>query len=223
METSNLWQLLSGYPTAIYTVLICVLILFWLLAILGALDIDIISFDNDIELDVDLDIDADIEIPGFVGLLHTLGFTGVPFTIVLTVLIFLSWVFTYFISAYLLPLIPTELLKLLVSTAGLFISFFIAVPISSKIIAPLRKLSLENQAKSNKDFLGSHCRVTSQTVDESFGQGKIQTSGASLIVSIRCTASAEVKQGDMVRPISFDQKKNIYQVIPNDEFERNLK
>ena len=116
METANLWHILSSYPTAIYSVLICVLLVFWLFAILGALDLDIISFDSDIDLDVDLDIDADIEIPGFIGLMHTLGFTGVPFTIVLTVLFFLSWVFSYFISAYLLPLIPTDLLKALVGT-----------------------------------------------------------------------------------------------------------
>lgn len=219
MDTNNLWDLLSGYPTGIYSVLICVLLVFWLFAIIGALDIDSLSFDQDI----DFDLDGDIEIPGFVGLLHTLGFTGVPFTIVLTILIFLAWVFSYLLSAYLLPLIPTEWLKILAGTAGLIASFLLAVPITGRIIAPLRKLARENKAKSNRDYLGSHCKVTSQTVDETFGQGKIQTSGASLIVSIRCPASAGVKQGDLVRPISFDQQKNIYQVMPNDEFERNLK
>ena len=222
MESANLWQILSGYPTGVYSVLICVLLVFWLFAILGALDLDIISFDSDIDLDVDLDIDADVEIPGFIGLMHTLGFTGVPFTIVLTVLIFLAWVFSYFISAYLLPLIPTEILKALLGTVTLVGSFLVAVPITTKIVSPLRKLALEHSAKSNKDFLGSNIKVTSLTVDESFGQGKIQTTGASLIVSIRCRASDEVKQGDIVRPISFDEEKNIYQVIPDKEFEQHL-
>ena len=221
LEITNLWQVLSGYPTGIYSVLICVLLIFWLFAILGALDIDILSFDNDIDLDVD--IDADIEIPGFVGLMHTLGFTGVPFTIVLTVLIFLAWVFSYLISAYLLPLIPTELMKILLGTAVLIGSFMVAVPITTKIVAPLRKLAVEHNAKSNKDFLGSHIKVTSLTVDDSFGQGKIQTTGASLIVRIRCPASSLIKQGDIVRPISFDEKENLYQVISDEEFERNLK
>ena len=221
MESADLWQILSSYPTGIYSVLICVLLFFWLFAILGALDIDILSFDSDIDLDVD--IDADIEIPGFIGLMHTLGFTGVPFTIVLTALIFLAWVFSYILSAYLLPLIPTDVLKILVGTAVLIGSFLLAVPITTKIVAPLRKLAVEHTAKSNKDFLGSHIKVTSLTVDESFGQGKIQTTGASLIVSIRCLASEQVKQGDIVRPISFDEQKNVYHVITHEEFERNLK
>ncbi len=214
METGNLWQILSSYPTGIYSVLICVLLVFWLFAILGALDIDILSFDSD--------IDADIEIPGFIGLMHTLGFTGVPFTIVLTVLIFLAWVFSYIISAYLLSLIPTELMRGLVGTVALIGSFLVAVPVTTKIVAPLRKLAEQHKAKSNKDFLGSLIKVTSLTVDESFGQGKIQTTGASLIASIRCPATNQIKQGDIVRPISFDEEKNIYHVIPHEEFERNL-
>ncbi len=220
MDFNNLWQLISGYPTGIYTAIIFILLLFWIFTILGAIDIDIISFDSDIDLDFDLD--SDIEIPGFVGLLHTLGFTGVPVTIVITVLIFWAWVFTYILSAYGLPLIPGELLKILVGTIGMIASFFLAIPITTKIVAPLRKLSAKNNAKSNKDYLGSICKVTSQTVDETFGQGKIQTNGASLIVSIRSDGAKQIKQGDIVRPISFDAEKNFYQVITDQEFEHNL-
>lgn len=220
MDTNNLWQILSGYPTGIYTVLIIVLVIFWLFAILGALDMDMFSFDSDIDFDIDMD--ADIEIPGFVGLLHTLGFTGVPFSIVVTVLIFLAWVFSYLVSYFVLPVIPGVLLKIAVGTIGLVGSFILAVPITTKLVAPLRKLALENKAKSNKDFLGSHCQVTSLNVDENFGQGRIQTNGASLIISIRMASPNNIKQGDTVRPISFDEQKNVYQVISQQEFEENL-
>ncbi len=215
-----LWETLSSYPTSIYTVLIGVLIIFWLFAIIGALDIDIISFDSDIDLDVD--IDADIEIPGFVGLLHTLGFTGVPFTIVLTVLIFLGWIFTYYISIYVLPLIPGTILKVLAGTATLAGSFVLAVPITTKIISPLRKLSLESNAKSSKDFLGAMCIVTSRKVDETQGDGEIKATGAGIIARIRAESPNDIKKGDIVRPISYDAGKGIYHVISDKEFEKNL-
>ncbi len=216
MEISMVWDILSGYPTGIYTILIGVLGVFWILAILGALDIDIISFD------VDIDFDGEVEIPGFIGLMHTLGFTGVPFTIVLSVLIFIAWVITYVIAAYVLPLVPTTLLKFVVASAAIAGSFFLAVPITSKIVSPLRKLAQENIAKSNKDFLGGICKVTSLTVDETFGQGKIQTSGSSLIVRIRCASPNTLKKGDIVRPISYEKSDNVYFVITNEEFEKNL-
>jgi len=218
MEADLLWETLSSYPTGIYTVLIGVLVIFWLFAIIGALDIDIISFDADL----DMDVDGDIEIPGFVGLLHTLGFTGVPFTIVLSVLIFLAWIFSYLLSAYLIPVIPTTLLKILVGTGTLIGSFLIAIPLTSKIVSPLRKLALENSAKSNKDYLGGLCKVTSLSVDETFGQGKIQTTGTSLVVRIRAAKPNEIKKGDIVRPISYDETENVYHVVTNEEFESNL-
>ena len=217
MEMNELWQILSGYPTGIYTILIGVLVIFWLFAIIGAMDMDVISFDSDI------DFDGDVEIPGFVGLLHTLGFTGVPFTIVLTVLIFLAWIFSYVASAYVLPWVPTLILKILVGTGVLVGSFLLAVPLTTKIVSPLRKLAIENKAKSNKDFLGSNCKVTSLTVDESFGQGKVQTIGSSLIVRVRASVPNEIKKGDIVRPISYDEADNVYHVITNKEFEDNLK
>jgi len=219
MESANLWQILSGYPTGIYTVLIGVMVIFWLFAILGALDMDIISFDSD----VDFDLDGDVEIPGFVGLMHTLGFTGVPFTIVLTVLIFLAWIFCYAASAYVLPWVPTIVLKVLVGTGVLVGSLLLAVPLTTKIVSPLRKLAIENKAKSNKDFLGSNCKVTSLTVDDTFGQGKVLTLGTSLVVRIRAASPNEIKKGDIVRPISYDEADNVFHVITNKEFENKLK
>jgi len=197
-----------------------VLVVFWLLVILGAMDFDIISFDS--EIDFTFDVDTDIEIPGFVGLLHTLGLTGVPFTIVLTSIIFLAWVFTYVIAAYVLPIVPTMLLKFLFGSAAIVGGFVLAVPITSKIVAPLRRLTFENKAKSNKDFLGSRCKVTSLSVDEAFGQGKILTTGTSLVARIRAISPNEIKKGDIVRPISFDEDENVYHVITDKEFEENL-
>ena len=217
MESANLWQILSGYPTGIYTILIGVMVIFWLFAILGALDMDVISFESDI------DVDGEIEVPGFVGLMHTLGFTGVPFTIVLTILIFLAWIFSYIASAYVMPWVPTVILKVLVGTGVLVGSLLLAVPITTKVVSPLRKLAIENKAKSNKDFLGSNCKVTSLTVDDTFGQGKVQTLGTSLVVRIRAPAPNEIKKGDIVRPISYDERDNVFHVISNKEFEENLK
>ncbi|WP_198263236.1 OB-fold-containig protein [sulfur-oxidizing endosymbiont of Gigantopelta aegis] len=216
MELNQLWEILSGYPTGIYTVFIGLLLVFWLFVIIGALDLELISFDADI------DVDAEIEIPGFVGLMHTLGLTGVPFTIVITILVFLAWVFSYIVSAYLIPLIPSSLVQILVATITLVGAFLLAVPITSRIVAPLQKLSQENQAKSNKDFLGSHCTVTSLSVDDTFGQGKIKTRGASLIVRIRAELPNTIKKGDIVRPISYDENDNVYHIVTHEEFEKNL-
>lgn len=215
MDISGLWEVLSSYPTSVYTVILGVLLVFWLFAVLGAIDIDFLS--------VDVDIDPDVDIPGFVGLMHTLGFIGVPFTIVLSVLIFLAWVFTYIVAANVLPLIPTTLLKVLVGTGTLVGSFLLAVPITSRVVAPLRKLAVLNQAKSNKDYVGYACKVTSLQVDEGFGQGFIETGGAGLNVRIRAQVPNEMSKGIVVRIIDYNEEDNSYSVISEEEFKKNLK
>ena len=212
---SGLWEVLSSYPTSVYTVILGVLLVFWLFAVLGAVDIDFLSFD--------VDVDPDVDIPGFVGLMHTLGFIGVPFTIVLSVLVFLAWVFTYVIAVNVLPLVPTTILKVLVGTGTLIGSFLLAVPITSKIVAPLRKLAIVNEAKSNKDYVGYACKVTSLEVDKDFGQGFIETGGAGLNVRIRAQVPNKMTKGVIVRIIDYDAEDNVYKVISEEEFKQNLK
>jgi len=209
---SELWLVLSSYPTSIYTVILGVLLIFWLFAIIGALDMDIIS------IDADIDFDADIEIPGFVGLMHTLGILGVPITIVSSVLIFLSWIFTYLVAAYVLPLIPGDLLKILLGTVTLIASFIVAIPITTKIVAPLRKMAIVNQAMSNKSFVGYECKVKSQTVDQEFGQGFIEDGGAGLNVRIRAKTPNDFKKGSMVHIIHYESDGNYYEVLSQQEF-----
>jgi len=212
---TEMWIVLSSYPTGIYSIFLGVLMIFWALTIIGALDIDVISFD--------IDFEADTDIPGFAGLLHTLGLSGVPFTIVLTLLVFLAWIMTYVVSNYLLPVIPSSILQFIAGSITLVSTFFLSVPITAKMIQPLRKLTAENKAKTKIDFLGEPCKVTSQTVDLEFGQGRIDTSnGDEIIVRIRADKTLGFKKGDTVRAINFDKQTNSYQVISNDEFEKSL-
>lgn len=215
---SEMWSILSSYPTSVYTVILGVLLVFWLFAVIGAVDIDLFQFD----VDMDVDFDADVEIPGFVGLMHTLGFIGVPFTIVLSVIFFLAWVFTYIVAANVLPLVPTTVLKIVAGTATLVGSFLLALPITSKVVAPLRKLAVLNQAKSNKDYVGSACKVTSLEVNESFGQGFIETGGAGLNVRIRAVTPNNISKGDAVRVFDYDEEDNTYKVMTEEEFRKNL-
>jgi hypothetical protein len=217
MDMSELWVTLSSYPTSVYTVILGVLLVFWVFAVLGAIDIDLFSFD------LDVDIDADVDLPGFIGLMHTLGFAGVPLTIVLSILIFLAWVFTYIIAVNVLPLVPTAVLKILVGTVTLVGSFLLAIPITSKLVSPLRKLAVINHAKSNKDYVGFACKVTSLEVDDDFGQGFIETGGAGLNVRIRAQVPNEMTKGVSVRIIDYNENNNTYKVISEEDFKENLK
>ena len=82
-----------SYPTVFFTVILLVLAVYWLFAILGMVDIDVLDLDMDVDADVDVDLEG---MTGLAGLLVTLGLTGVPVTVVMTLLALLAWLLSYF-------------------------------------------------------------------------------------------------------------------------------
>lgn len=214
-------DIISSFPTSIYTVILGVLLVFWIFAILGAVDFDIFSPDADVDIDLDLDVDA--EMPGFLGLLHTLGLTGVPVTIVFSLLIFIAWILTYLASVYILPWVPTALLFWLAGSAVLVVSFAVAIPITARAIRPLKPVFRTHNASSNQDYVGYACKVTSLEVKEDFGQGFIEDGGAGLNVRIRAQTPNAFTKGDIVKIVSYDADNNTYQVVNEQEFESYFK
>ncbi|MGD8910256.1 MAG: hypothetical protein PVI92_13015, partial [Chromatiales bacterium] len=124
-------EVISSYPTSIYTIVLGIMLVFWIFAILGMFDIDI--FPNDTGDDVfDVDMDLDAEMPGFIGLLHTLGLTGVPLTLVISIIALLGFILSYSTSAWILMPLGSDLLRYLLGTVVLAVSFTIAIPITAQ-------------------------------------------------------------------------------------------
>ncbi|MDQ6962418.1 MAG: hypothetical protein Q9M28_07830 [Mariprofundaceae bacterium] len=88
---------ISSFPTAIYTTLLVVVLGYWLLALSGTFDLN--TFDVDIDMDIDVDGGVS-NLGGIAGLLTTLGLTGVPITIVISLLILNAWITCYFLSLF---------------------------------------------------------------------------------------------------------------------------
>lgn len=82
---------ISSFPTAIFTTFTLVMAGFWLLMMAGIFDLDIL----DLDLETDLDGDPD-NLHGITAVLVTLGLTGVPVTVVLTIISLVSWLLSYY-------------------------------------------------------------------------------------------------------------------------------
>ena len=54
--------LILSLPTVIYTVLIALVLAYWLTVIVGALDVDLFDIDADLDVDVDMDLDIDVDV-----------------------------------------------------------------------------------------------------------------------------------------------------------------
>src|SRR5690554_6326702 len=102
-----------SFPTVVFSVLLCVAIVYWLISLLGM---------GDVETDGDIDAGGD-----FSGLMVTLGLQGVPLPLVLTLLFLIGWLASYFIDLIFGALIPSGLLHWLYGAAVIFAALVLEI------------------------------------------------------------------------------------------------
>ena len=195
------------------------MLIFWIFAILGMFDIDIFPSDTG-EDAFDTDIDLDGEIPGFIGLLHTLGLTGVPLTLVISIIALIGFTLCYFTSAWILTPLDSTLLRYLIGSAMLAVSLALAIPVTAQIIKPMKPLFVKHYAPSKKDYIGHVCVVTSSSVNSEFGIGIVETSGPPIQVDIRTLEGETYRKGDSLRIADYDASKDTFEVISEEKFQQ---
>jgi hypothetical protein len=199
MET--VLTLISSFPTVVYTIPLAICLVFWLFSLLGVFDF----------LDVDIDSEA-----GLAGLLATFGLAGVPITLSLSLLFLFAWSLSLFSTAWLLPWLPAGLVYNAAGAAALVISLIFSVYLTGKITRPLSRLFVTHEARSNRSLVAKYCEITSLTVNEQFGQAKVEDGGAGLIISIRAAAPNDFKKGDHALIYEYDPDKNLYFISKQD-------
>lgn len=200
-----------SYPTAVYTTLLGVVLIYWLLAIVGIVDFD--------SSGVDLDLDAHAEgsvtdIGVLAGYVVAMGLNGVPFSIAVSLLVLLGWMLSCLAGMWLLPLVPTTGLQLLAGTGVLLGSFAVAVPITARLVRPLRGLFITHNAERNMALIGESCRVVTGSVDERFGRAEIKRRGASLNIRVWAHTPNALTKGSAARIVDYDEANGRYLIEP---------
>ena len=216
---NTFFEIISSYPTSVYTVILCVMLIFWILAILGMLDIDLIPTEVD-EGIIDPDVSFEGEVPGFIGLLHTLGLTGVPFTIVVSIISLIGFTISYFVSKWILIPFDSAVVQYTAGTVVLLGAFGVTIPVTAAIIKPMKPLFVKHYAPSKKDYIGHPCTIASSEVSDTFGIGIIETRGTPLQINIRSSEKRQFRKGMTVRIAEYDEAQDIFDVISEEEFQK---
>ncbi len=204
----SLYNTLFSFPTGIMTLLLVLVLLYWGLVILGALDIEVFDFD--------VDAPEGSEAAGG-GLFPVLGLTGVPVTVAISVLVLWAWLFTALGSEVLNTLVAEGVVRTLLAVLVLLLSVMVAVGVSALSVRPLQRFFNTPEARRRASLVGQICTVTTLRVDEAFGQAEFDDGGAGLLVQVRAKEGNGLSKGSKALIVSRDKQVSAYWVRPYDD------
>lgn len=207
----ELWDQAVLYYNLPLTILLALMVGFWILTLLGAATSH--SLDVDLDAHADLDADADIDGDPNIGdipaaMLRVVNAGYIPLTIVLSILILAMWLISITLNYYFNPGHTVAL------AVGFFFSAFILGVIFTKLITQplvpfMRRLK---EAENTAPVIGEVGVVRSIEMDSTYGQVEVQRpNGAPALLNARLSISAEpVFRGTEVAIVSMDEKTGIY-------------
>lgn len=233
--TEILHNLLHPLPNAVMTVIMVILVLYWVFVLIsgaGLEDLDF-GFDFDVpdidtpDIDTDIDIDGDVNPSGidtpdfnhdvsvgkepglFIQCLSFLNIGKVPFMVIMTTLNFFMWIGT---------LITTSVITLPfqgVSSLIILIPIGIFSLLSTKYVTnPMAKFFEEIGYKGEKEinFFGCAGKMLSNIKEEKIGTAEFLIDKNTIKLNVRSFDGQELKYGDHIIIIEESDDKKIYYV-----------
>ncbi|HWM01669.1 MAG TPA: hypothetical protein VNP92_04955 [Actinophytocola sp.] len=190
-----------SFPAVLFGFLLVVVVLYWLLVVLGTLDIDLVGGGDDGDGG-----DGD-------GLLDGIGLGGVPVTVTLSVLIVFAW-FVGIVGGLLLAGLG-GIGAVLLRAGVLVVALFVGLLAARLVAVPLRKLYVSGTEPSRGDFVGRECVIRTGRVSTDFGQAEVTAAdGSSAIVQVRQTGEHELSTGRLALIFDYDTDGEFFWVAP---------
>ncbi|TVZ39706.1 hypothetical protein P886_4113 [Alteromonadaceae bacterium 2753L.S.0a.02] len=212
------YQICSSFPTVIFTILLFFCVLYWVLAVLGLVEIDALDFDVPEGLET-ADAGDDLSnLNVMSGLLLKLGLDTVPFTIVLSLVSLIGWMLSFTVVYFLFPLVPTALLRFAVGIPVLVGVFYVSARVVAAILKPFKPIFKAANQQVEKQILGQVAIVRTGRVDAGFGEATVADGGAGLIVKVRPYKDETFQRNDRVVLLEYLAAENVYKVISEADF-----
>lgn len=190
-----------SFPAVLLGFLLVVVVLYWLLVVLGTLDIDLVGGADDAGGGDDG------------GFLDGLGLGGVPITVSLSVLIIFAW-FVSLVGGLLIADLDGVLATVL--GIGVLVVAIIVGLLAARLIAlPLRRLYVSGVEPSRADFVGRECVIRTGRVSTDFGQAEVTAAdGSSAVIQVRQTGEHELTAGRLALIFDYDTDGEFFWVAP---------
>jgi hypothetical protein len=208
------------FPTLLYSILLAVCAVYWLLAATGLIDNDTIHglLHHHDGLDgIHGSHHHDGGASDSAGMIARLGLSGVPFMLILSVLVFFGWLITYFAHLLVLQFLPDSL-RVLAGIGVLAVALLPGMVLTSLLLRPVARLIMKLRPPVAPSILGKAGQVISPVVTEREGRAEFDDGGAGLILQVRAPPGTTFQRGERVVLLSFDEPSHSYAVIAESEF-----
>lgn len=197
----------AAWPTAAWTVLLLVVMAYWLMAMLGMVDFE----SSGIDIEVDMHADGQVDDLGtLASYVVGFGLSGVPFSIVVSLIVLVGWTTSCMANMWLLPLVPTAVLTFLAGAIVLVGSGAVAIPVTAALVRPMRGLFVHHTAVVNAALVGQQCKVLTQTVDDKLGRAEVARRGASINIRVWAQTPNSLSRGAVARIVEYDEATGRY-------------
>jgi hypothetical protein len=181
------------------TALLLMIVLYWLFVIIGAGSLDLFE----LELDFETDLDASMSL-GMVTL-DFLNIGRMPLMIWLSAFALAWWGISVAWDH------PDNHTSWYWGLQAAVRNFALAVIAAKLITQPLRNRFDPHEPNRPEELIGKEAVITSSNVTEQFGQARLQTEAAPLLLHVR-SADPQIAKGDRVTLVDYDFEKRYYLV-----------
>ncbi|NRA28511.1 MAG: DUF1449 family protein [Opitutales bacterium] len=209
----------------LFTCLLGLTLFYWLMLIVGMVDLDLLSPDVDVDADIDVDIDPDVDLdmdapskPGAgIQILRFFNIGEVPFMVIFSIAIILSWAGSVVSNYYLNPW-HSLLLGLLIAGCSFVISLIPTKLASYPFVLLFRRLESSSKHASLEGSIGT---VRTAEISEKYGQIEVIDNGSHIILNAHPFHDTEpLKKGDRALVINYDKalkKYGVSKIKPEDK------
>lgn len=194
-------------PTAI---LIFVLI-YWLVVIIGLIDLDMFDIDLDTDVDVDSpEVDTSVSVGWLNSVLAYFNLGQIPLMIFVSFLALPMWI----ISVQLNHLIGNTslLLGVVFLIPNLFVSLFVAKFLTMPFVKLFSKMTEEGETTTT--MIGKICRIVLPLNSNSVGQAEVRVEGSSYLISAKTVEGKVMHKGEEGLVIEYHEDGKYYVVEP---------
>ena len=179
-------------------------LVYWVAAVIGLVDFG--------ESDIDLDLAEPSDLSTIASYVVAFGLTGVPFSIVVTLLVVTGWTMCTLASIWLMPWVPTLILKLAAGLGLLALCFALSIIVTARLVRPLRGLFVTQYGRSNNELVGQVCVITTGSVDERQGHAEVAQRGAGILIQVWATSPNTLTRGSRAVIAEYDAAQRRYLV-----------